>query len=290
MTISNQSTSFKEWFMKKVGFELVAENQVVPILHDKRVGRICSQGYFWYNHLTEEPLPAIDIGFRTTKVALTARSLDQIEIRLDFTIGFLFDPRKAHVSMASQLTQAVARSGDTLHQIIRTVASQAARLIVGDLSAKKLCSGQAVRRLERSLHHSIPPRLMMYGIRIPNMEEAITVLNIQIPEAVNNANQFTRIRALMAENSALAAAETERWLLQSKQLEQIASGGNMIYMIGEPNGQVKPESMTMSPIYPPATTTNGKNKGHEANEQQPGVTWDILQPVPRLPNRKRTSA
>ncbi len=206
-----------------------------------------------------------------------------------FSIGFTFDPRKAHIHMVGQLTKAVAHSDTVLHQIVRTVTTQAVRSIVGDLSAKKLCSGQVACHLERALRRTISSKLMCYGIRIPAMDETVVLQDLHLPESVNSATQFTRVRAMMAEDSALKAAETERWLLQSKQLEQMASGGNMIYMAGDREQRLPTDALRPPADYGTITRSNRQPSVRENGDQLPLTTRERLCEVPHVAKRARNS-
>lgn len=236
------TTAIKHRFLLTAGWSYVKAHRLLAVVRNEQVVRYCPPGFHWVNPWHEYALPPIYTGFRSLKFRLTGRSADGIEVKIELSVGFLFDPRWAHKLFEAQMAMGVAESDDALRGLLKQSVFQIVKAAIGARPIRQLCSGAFWPRIEGAIRNQLSHNLRKYGVRLAEPpedigeeypgNESVVLHSITPPPSFDMVTELINVRNMMVECFDTSAPLLEEWLLRTKTLETINSGrGNSVYVM-----------------------------------------------------------
>lgn len=243
------TTTLQRRWRESLGYQFVEEGYALPIMRNERVHRfVVGPEYVYLNPFTEYALKPINIGYRTNKFQVAARTADRNNIEVKGLGAYLFNPNNANVQVRAQITKAVAKSDQPIKDMLGGALGIATREFVATKSILEMASGAIQLQLETYLRSTLKTLLRPYGIQLAELQEngviigikGIQVQQILLPDWLTNYISIGQFAGNALTDLQLSPELITNQLFNLKKVEQASFNGNLIY--------VTPESATNLPF------------------------------------------
>lgn len=266
-------TTLKQRLMEWLGYQLVEENWVVPVMRDGRIVRFEETGYVRTNPFTEHALGPINIGYRVNPFSITARLLDSNDVQVSGSVGYLFNPTKANIKVQSQLARSVSASDQPLRDLLRAAIAPTIREFVESKVLPELIVGQVNRQLATYLRTTLKALLRPYGIQLAELEDnetllgvsSVTIQQIQLPSWWTSSFSMSKYAEHMAAVLNLSPELLSVLLFDLKKVEQASLNGNLVYMTAE--SAMNPQLLQLLQQFKLRLTANGNGRSEEVGHR-----------------------
>lgn len=265
--------TLKQHLMEWLGYRLIEENLVVPVMRDGRIVRFEEPGYVRTNPITEQALGPINTGYRANPFSITARLLDSNDVQINGSVGYLFNPTKANIKVQSQLARSIGASDQPLKELLRAAIAPTIREFVESKVLPEMIIGQVNRQLATYLRTTLKSILRPYGIQLAELEDnetllgvsSVTIHHIQLPSWWTSSYSMSKYAEYMASVLNLSPELLSVLLFDLKKVEQASLNGNLVYMTAE--SAMNPQLLQLLQQFKLRLTANNNGRIEEGGHR-----------------------
>lgn len=246
------SATIKHQLKERLGYQFVEEGYTLPIMRDERLARfVTGPAYVWLNSLIEYALTPIYIGYRTNPFSITTRTADGNDIKVEGSIGYIFNPELAHADIQFQIAKAATKSQQPFKEILRDAIGPAIREFVAKKMVLEMATGEVQAMLEAHIRYSVREPLRPYGLQLAELQEngqsvgvkALKVKQIHLPESVNTLVSMGQLAVNTANLLQLPIELVTRLIFDLKKVEQASINGNLVLV--SPESTLNPQLLQL---------------------------------------------
>jgi hypothetical protein len=223
------SAPIKQQIMKKLGYRLLVEDQLVLIERDGRAHRLAGPGgYIRLNAISEQFGPTIRIRPRSAQLTLhNVRSADRIPFSINVKVLYNFNPRRCNPQIGFDL---VRNAPGALEAIVQYYGGQVVRHTAGDLMSIDLCSGQILVSLETTICHDLHVDLLPFGISVLQ-PSGVTITEIEPPANLKAAYDKAKGYQVIADTLNAVTPTLADRVMAAGLIDKLAANGGSVQLI-----------------------------------------------------------
>jgi regulator of protease activity HflC (stomatin/prohibitin superfamily) len=255
--MDNMQRSLKYRLLKKLGWQFVEPKTLLVVFRDERFNRFLEPGYHtpinkWRESYAVRPISTEPRFISIDKILV--RTADSIQVKLDISILFRFDPRECPTPQTK--ANVVDYSYSRIEKTITNLTSNLVRSICGQYSTFSLASGSNRQLIEGKLTAHLHRKLNSFGLLLVG-QAPISILTVSVPPAIEKELE----EALRQKIYTLTLKEQSENANEAFLRREVLTNSNSVKL------RIKQNNLSWSPENPtlPTVATNGHQRHQNLN-------------------------
>ncbi|MCL4262014.1 MAG: hypothetical protein KJ069_02305 [Anaerolineae bacterium] len=251
----DSDTSFEERFWSWLGYRLVDENTLLPVIKHRCVIAFRKPGWHHIAGLGKKYGQPISTALRISPtIQIDTPTTDGITVSVFVNVKYTFDPRQIDSNMKSS----IAKLGDdALSEIVYDQVGEAVRSVCGRKSEAQLANGSLWAELKRDIRHNLQRDLASYGIGFRS-DKSVTILNIVPPVEIVRERVAAKSRTIYADSIQKQPPELAHELHE----QEIVRHGDFVHISYDRTPPPRTNGLPITELYTavPEFARNGRHK------------------------------